>query len=98
SELQDRWFLVLLRMVAAHVREPGAWSTRDELGIAKARDATTHVRAAFKGHVPEGFDVLQGDHSQRFRLNPEIAVEHVDGMALTKHADPQVVKLARQMA
>ena len=89
--LPDSKFVVLLRLVAAHEREAGAWTSRALLGITQ-RDTTTRVREAFEGVVPEGFDVIEGDKRGNFRLDPRV-VGRVEWGKLEGHPDPGVGKV-----
>ena len=89
-------FAVLLRAVLAHERAIGSWSDRYELGIGDDRSMTTRVREPFKGLVPEGFQVIEGDKRKQFRLNPEIVVEATDWERLARHPDSGIRNIAAQ--
>jgi hypothetical protein len=93
-ELQDAKFSIVVRFVAAHLASPGAMTPKASLGLARSRDATTRVRQAFVGLVPEGFQVIEGDRRGQFRLHPDVVVERVDWEALSRHPDAAVKKLA----
>jgi DNA-binding response OmpR family regulator len=95
-ELQDAKFGVLVRFVAAHLTSPGAMTPKASLGLARSRDATTRVRQAFAGLVPEGFQVIEGDRRGQFRLHPDVVIERVDWEALAKHPDAAVKKVATE--
>ena len=94
-EMQDKIFLVFLRLVVAHERDAQAWSGRDELGVGAHRHVTTGIRTAFRGLLPEGFDALEADHSRQLRLNPALAVVRVAWARLLEHPDAAVQKVAR---
>ena len=91
-------FTSLVLLIAAHVRAPGSWTSREALYISRARNATTRVREAFAGLVPEGFEPLEADRSGQFRLNPAVVVEAVDWVALRTHPNANVKKIAKEMA
>jgi CheY-like chemotaxis protein len=93
-EMQDARFAVLLRCLVARERSPEAWSSREALGIARSRNATTYIREAFDGLVPDGFQAIEGDRRGNVRLNPEIVVERVDWDVLAEHPDPSVARVA----
>jgi DNA-binding NarL/FixJ family response regulator len=94
--LRDAQFAVLLRGVELHEREPGGWLDRFELGFGLDRAMTTRVRAPFKGLVPEGFVVFEGDQRKRFRLNPRIVVERVAWGEIAGHPDPAIRGIAEK--
>ncbi len=93
-EMKDLPFLVVLRCAAARERSPEAWSSREALGIAASRNATTYVREAFAGFVAEGFQVIESDGRGSLRLNPRIVVERIDWDVLAEHPDPGVARVA----
>lgn len=95
-ELQDAKFVSFLRLVVAHQREPGSWSTKTALGWTRDRWIPSRIREAFKGAVPEGFEIVEGDGHARYRLNPAVVVESVDWKVLAGHAEVGVVKIARE--
>jgi CheY-like chemotaxis protein len=93
-DLQDSKYVVVLRCIAAREREIAAWSSRDALGIGGNRAATTLIREAFAGLVPDGFEILEGDRRGNFRLNPSVVVTRVNWEALALHPDPSVQRVA----
>ena len=97
-ELQDGRFAVLLRLIAVHLRNPGAWSSRQELGIARSPEVPSRIRKELEGAVPERFDVIVSDRGGSCRLNPEVLVERVAWDALAAHPDPKVQRIAREHA
>jgi CheY-like chemotaxis protein len=92
-DMQDSKFAIVLRAIVAREQTKDGWSSADALGIGANRAATTHVREPFKGLVPAGFNVLQGDRHGSFRLNPLVFVVNVDWGALEKHPDPAVHRI-----
>jgi hypothetical protein len=95
--IQDAKFAVFIRLTAFHVRTPGVWSSRDALGVQGSREALSRIRVQFRGLIPKGFQVIEGDGSRRFRLNTAIVVEHVAWERLADHANAIVRKTAREM-
>jgi CheY-like chemotaxis protein len=92
-DLQDSKFVMFLRLVAAHLVAAGSWSDRQELGM-RGRNATTAIREAFVGLVPDGLNVIEGDGRGNFRLNPGIVVESVAWDVLASHSDGAVQRIA----
>jgi len=95
-DMPDAKFGVLLRAVDVHERSAGAWSDRYELGIGEDRGMTTRVREPFKGLVPVGFQVIEGDGRKQFRLNPQIVTVATEWQRLAKHPDPTIRNIAVQ--
>jgi CheY-like chemotaxis protein len=97
SALQDRTFYVLFRCAAARSSSPGGWTSRAAAGIGDSGSATTYVRRAFAGLVPEGLNVIETDGHGNVRLNAAIVVESVDLDTLAVHPDGRVARLAAEM-
>jgi CheY-like chemotaxis protein len=96
--LPDQLFLFLLRLVVAHVRAPLAWHSLVDLGFAEKVGLPYRLRTEFEPVVPEGFVLLEKGAPGEYRLNPEIAVEHVDWRALQEDEDPALARVAREGA
>ena len=56
--LPDSKFVVLLRLVAAHERAAGGWTSRALLKIVQ-RDTTTRIREGSKGRCRRGFELVE---------------------------------------
>jgi hypothetical protein len=95
-ELQDSAFLVFVRYLVFFLRSPGSWATKSDLGIANSGWMTSRVRCAFKKAVPAGFQLIESDGRERFRLNPEVVVAQADWAALDEHPEPAVRTAAAQ--
>ena len=95
---RERGYGVLLRLIAAHLRNPGAWSSHQELGIARTPEAPSRIRKELEGAVPERFDPIVSDRGGSCRLNPEVLVERVPCDALAAHPGPTVQRIAKEQA
>jgi hypothetical protein len=91
--LQDAHFAFLLRLVVVAQREPGAWSSRHDLGIGRTPETPSRLRAALADVAGE-VEIVQSDHDGRCRLNPSVIVEAIEWSALKGHSDPMVQKMA----
>ena len=96
-ELQDAVFLFLLRLVAAHVRAPESWSTREQLGIGEQRHLVADVNAAAVKGSALGAKLVVGDGMRRFQLIPSVVVERVEWEKLLSHPDVGVQRVAKEM-
>jgi DNA-binding response OmpR family regulator len=97
-EMEDAIFRFLVRLVANHLRAPDTYMTRAELGIGDQRHLVTDLHKALKDAIPHRYKVVEGDRQRRYRLNPEVLVEHVDWAKLGEtHPDEAVKRLAREM-
>jgi hypothetical protein len=96
--LPDQVFLFFLRLVLEALRARGSWHTIADLGFASNVVLPSRVRAAFAPLVPEAFDVLEKTGLDRYRLNPEVVVEHVEWRVLEADADQTVARVAREGA
>jgi CheY-like chemotaxis protein len=98
-DMQDSKLLVVRRGIAARGSDDviDGWASRAALGLGTSRSAGTHVREAFAGLVPAGFEVLEADKRGNCRLNPEIVVETIDWSALAEHPDGAIKRLAVEM-
>ncbi len=94
-ELPDARFILLLRLIDAHLRTPGAWSTRQELGIGRSPEIPSRIREAFEGVFPEGFELMESDRAGKLRLNPEVGIGRIDWKALAGHPNAGVQRVAR---
>jgi CheY-like chemotaxis protein len=94
----DQVFLFFLRLVLEALRAPGSWHTLADLGFASNVVLPSRLRAAFAPVVPEGLDVLEKTGLDRYRLNPQVVVEHVDWRVLEADADQTVARVAREGA
>lgn len=94
-ELQDARFLVLLRLALAHIRAPGSWLSRTELGIARSPEVPSRIAEVFADLVPEGFVLVESDRNGSHRLNAAVVVE-VDWTALGRHSSEGVRKVVKK--
>lgn len=94
--LQDAHFAFLLRLVVASQREPGAWSSRHDLGVGRTPETPSRLRQALAVAAPLGFEIVQSDHDGRCRLNPGVVVDAIDWASLKGHSDPMVQKVAAE--
>lgn len=62
--------------------------------MTRDRWVASRIRDAFKGAVPEGFEIVEGDRNGRFRLNPAVVIERVEWGELAKHPEGAVGKIA----
>ena len=92
--LQDALFVVFLNMVCAHLKSPGAWTSAAKLGMARNDKAASRIRAALKGLVPAGFEIVETQKTVGFRLNPAVVVEGVEWGALREHGQAGVRRVA----
>ena len=95
-DLQDAFFLFLLRVVVAGMQKRVEWATHHELGIARRPELPSRLRAALADFVPAGFEIVESDRDGRYRLNPRVVVEYIDWASLSRHSDPSVQKLAAE--
>jgi ActR/RegA family two-component response regulator len=93
SVLQDSLFVLLLRLIEAHLRRPGSWHHRDSLGGHAERkwELPSRLNVALR-RATEASDlvVAESDKHGSYRFNPEIAIEHIDLAALGRHSDRAV--------
>ncbi len=94
GSLQDMLFVVFLHMVAAHLRDPEAWTSAAKLGMARNDKATTRIRAALKELLPAEFEIVETQKTVGFRLNPGVVIARVDWEALAGHGQAAVRKIA----
>ena len=94
--LQDAKVPPLLRLIIAYQRASGEWQSREALGIVRSQDATSRIRSALKGLLPDGSKVVEDDHNGRFRLNPAVHVGRVDWDRLAEHPDAAVRKIVEE--
>jgi len=92
--LQNGGFDVFFRLVAAHVRTPGAWVPSEKLGVATRGWLMTRVRRPFKEALPAGVELIETEKGSGYRLNPGVVVEKVAAEALLRHGQAAVRKIA----
>jgi CheY-like chemotaxis protein len=97
TALRDRTFYVVFRCAAARSSSPGGWTSRAAAGIGESGNATTYIRRAFDGLVPDGLNVIEPDRRGNVRLSGAIVVESMDLETLAVHPDGRVARLAAEM-
>jgi hypothetical protein len=95
-DLADCLFVLLVRLVRAHVRAADSWWTTAELGIERSSWRISRLRCAFRGHAPEGAPFIEADGRERYRLGSIVVVDRIDLAALGAHPDAAVRKLAAE--
>lgn len=93
-DLQDAFFVILLRLAAAKLRDPDALTSAHELGFATVPQAPSRIRKACADQIPEGFELIQNVRSVGFRLHPLVVVEPIDWAVFETHPDPAVQRVA----
>jgi CheY-like chemotaxis protein len=96
-ELQAQHFLVLLRLALEHERDPEAWLTLHELGIARSPSVPGRIREAVAAALREEDDLIETRYGGYCRLKTS-AVVALDRHALSSHAHENVSLLMRARA
>jgi CheY-like chemotaxis protein len=90
-ELQNAWFVALVRMVIAHAGR--TWVEKAPAGI--AAEVPSRITQALKGLLPAGQKLVESNQNGGIRLNAKV-VAHADWAALEKHSEAAVRKMARE--
>jgi hypothetical protein len=69
---------------------------RKALGVCVDCVVTTRIGSAFRGPVPKGFVILEGDRVGHSRLNPDAVAAYVDWEALDRDPDAGVREVVVQ--
>lgn len=98
--LQDKNFIVLLRIMLEHRRAPGEWRHKSDLG--SRADRIWEPPSRINGDVAERLDredaaLIDSDVRGSFRLHEDVVIERIDFRALARHSDETVRKLAREL-
>lgn len=100
--LQNAYFRLLLRLIVANAKAPGAWTHRNELGgrgtapweLPPRLDKELRAQA----ELVKGVALIENDRSGSYRLSPQVAIEHLDLRVLARHSDEVVQRLAGELS
>jgi CheY-like chemotaxis protein len=96
-ELPPALFVLLARLALAHRRDPGAFPTHADLGVARTPHSVRRLRDALRGGLPDSFPIVEAKYGVGARLEPTTRVE-IDDAALARHPLESVRRLFRAAA
>jgi len=99
AQLTRGSFLLLLQLVAAHLREKDGWVHRSDLtgGRDPGWKGISRLKAELAPILPEGVAYYDNDEKGSYRLHPDLEMQAVDSVGLASDEDRKISKLATEI-
>ncbi|MBF0583418.1 MAG: response regulator [Magnetococcales bacterium] len=97
--LPDAQFLLLMRLVAAKVRNDQGWIHKDDLGSndSEGFKGMSNLNNSLKPLLPTDVSFYENDKKGSYRINTSIGIGQVNHSRLAKHGLREVVRLSLEI-